>query len=622
MGGSTTTTQQGSSESTNEIPQWVQNAGQQNYGLAQQVASRPLQQYQGQMVADIGPQMQQAWNLAGNSGGVGQDAQNASQAGYLNTMGQTPGQVNPAQLSNTNLQPYMNPYTQNVINSTLPIMQQNLGLQQNQAQNQANSANAFGGSRQAVQQGVTQAQGAQKMAQMAAQLNQANFGQAQGAAQSDVGAQNTAQAQNQQAGLSQEQLTNQAAAGLGQLGTQQMQNNIANYGMLTSAGGLEQNQSQNDINTNMSKFNQAFQYPQQQLGMMESSLGMTPYDSATSGTSASTQTQTQSSPMTAALGGLQTLGGLFSSGAGGISPFSGFMNAIGGSSDRRLKTDITKVGSKMGVPIHAYRYKGDPKSYPKVVGPMAEDVAKRFGPGSVAKIPGSGGKMAVHPAVMSALGAPLGPRGYAQGTDFVQPDMQQITPDYFQRGKVPDDLAGVADPTPTGAAGLKALLNRGYAYPSKARGYADGTPFVQPNLDPTETYMGTSDPETESNMRWHAQAQLWNDYVHNRGKEGPTKQYAFGVARVPGRGLRDSVPAMLTPGEAVLNRHAAAHLGRHNIAALNALPPSSPNVARGLASIGAPPGPISSGIPSQGALSFMKKNPAPGAPIMGALGGR
>ena len=167
MGGSTTTEQQGSSSQINQIPQWVQNAGQQNYGLAQQVASQPLQQYQGQMVADVAPQTQQAWNLAANSGNVGQDAQNAAQAGYLNTLGQTPQQVstgttqqvanpgnassiNAAQLSNTNLQPYMNPYTQNVINATLPIMQQNLGLQQNQQQNAANSANAFGGSRQGI----------------------------------------------------------------------------------------------------------------------------------------------------------------------------------------------------------------------------------------------------------------------------------------------------------------------------------------------------------------------------------------------------------------------------------------------------------------------------------------
>ena len=83
-----------------------------------------------------------------------------------------------------------------------------------------------------------------------------------------------------------------------------------------------------------------------------------------------------------------------------------------------MKTDITRVGTHpSGIGIHAYRYKGDPKTYPKVVGPMAEDVAKKFGPGSVAKIPGSGGKMAVHPAIMGALGAP----GPAMGPPFRLP---------------------------------------------------------------------------------------------------------------------------------------------------------------------------------------------------------
>ena len=156
-----------------------------------------------------------------------------------------------------------------MINATLPIMQQNLANSQNQQQNAANSANAYGGSRQAIQQGTTQAQGALGMGQMAAQLNQANFGQAQQAAATDVASQNAAQAQNQQAGLTQEQLNNTASAGLGLLGNQQMQNNVANYGMLTSAGGYEQQQAQDEINAQMAKFQQAWQYPQQQLGMME-----------------------------------------------------------------------------------------------------------------------------------------------------------------------------------------------------------------------------------------------------------------------------------------------------------------------------------------------------------------
>ena len=120
---------------------------------------------------------------------------------------------------------------------------------------------------------------------------------------------------------------------------------------------------------------------------------MTPYEQGQQ-SSSTQQTQTAANPAQMALGGLSTLASLFSGGAGGFagSPIGGMMTAFGGGSDRRLKTDITKVGSKMGVPIHAYRYKGDPKSYPKVVGPMAEDVAKDGSPGSVARIPGSGGQ--------------------------------------------------------------------------------------------------------------------------------------------------------------------------------------------------------------------------------------
>lgn len=393
MSGSQTTTTQGSSQSINEIPQWVQNAGQANYGLAQNVASQPLQQYQGQMVADTSPQTQQAWNLAANSGNVGQDAQNAAQAGYLNTLSQTPQNVQAGQLSNTDLSPYMNPYTQNVIDKTLPIMQQNLALQQNQAQNAANSANAFGGSRQGIQQGVTQAQGAQNMAQMGAQLNQANFGQAQSAAQNDIANALKAAQGNQSAALQQGQIANQASAGLGNLGNQQMQNNIANYGMLTSAGGFEQQQAQNDINAQIAKFQQAWQYPQQQLGIMESALGMTPYNTGTSGTSQSTQTQTQNNPAAMALGGLQTLSGIFGSG--------GAFGAGGAfSSDRSMKTDITRLGKdpKTGLTMHAFRYKGDPKSYPKTIGPMAQEVKQKF-PGHAKSI---GGKLAISPGIMHA----------------------------------------------------------------------------------------------------------------------------------------------------------------------------------------------------------------------------
>ena len=394
------TTQSTQSQNTTQLPPWVNDAAQQNYAFAQNVAQQPLQQYQGQMVADPGSQMQQAWNTAATGGNAGQDQYNAAQAGYLGVMGQTPQNVTAGQLSSTNLQPYMNPYTQSVIDKTLPVMQQNLALSQNQNQNQANSANAFGGSRQAIQQGVTQAQGAQGMAQMAAQLNQANYGQAQTAAQSDIGTNLQAQLANQSAQQNQAGLNLQGAAGLTSLGNAAQQAQLQNFGEQVTAGSLEQQQAQNQINAQMQKFQQAWAYPGQQLGVVQSALGMTPYGQSQQGQS-TTQTQTSPDYAMSALGGMQMLGGLFSGGSS--SAISGLGSMFG--SDRALKTDITKIGvhKPTKLPIYAYRYKGDPKSYPKAVGPMAEDVAK-VAPGAIATIPGSGGKMAVHPAVMSAIG--------------------------------------------------------------------------------------------------------------------------------------------------------------------------------------------------------------------------
>jgi hypothetical protein len=323
--------------------------------------------------------------------------------------------ITPSSIAGTSLAPYMNPYTSSVINATLPIMQQNLGLTQNQQANAANSAGAFGGSRQGVQAGVTQAQGAQGMAQMAANLNQANFGQAQQAAQFDVGQANAAAAANQQAQQTnlarnlQAQTTNQGAAqakinsdilasqGLTNLGDSQQRANAANFTMLSQAGASEQGSAQDQINAQMAKFQQANAYPQQQLATLLSALGMTPHDTATTGSSTTT-TQTPTNWGALALGGLEDLSGFFKP-----------------TSDKTLKTDVTKLGKdpKTGLQLHAFRYKGDPKTYPKVVGPMAQDVEEKF-PGATQR---QGGKLTVDPSIMSAAGV----RGYAAGTPFVTP---------------------------------------------------------------------------------------------------------------------------------------------------------------------------------------------------------
>ena len=69
------------------------------------------------------------------------------------------------------------------------------------------------------------------------------------------------------------------------------------------------------------------------------------------------------------------MGGLFGLGGQAL----GLAGKFIGLSDERDKTDIEKLGkdTETGLEMYAYRYKGDPKSYPKVVGPMAQDIEKK-----------------------------------------------------------------------------------------------------------------------------------------------------------------------------------------------------------------------------------------------------
>ncbi len=78
-------------------------------------------------------------------------------------------------------------------------------------------------------------------------------------------------------------------------------------------------------------------------------------------------------------GGANLLGGITSGLSGIASLFS----------DRRMKTDIEKLGKDepTGLNLYAYRYKKDPKTYPKVVGVIAQDVEKKY-PGSTKTING------------------------------------------------------------------------------------------------------------------------------------------------------------------------------------------------------------------------------------------
>ena len=104
---------------------------------------------------------------------------------------------------------------------------------------------------------------------------------------------------------------------------------------------------------------------------MLSAIGMMPYGKTETTTSGATQG-----------------GGGAAGAAGGFLQMLPMMKMLF-ASDRTLKTDIETLGTDpvTELPLYAYRYKKDPKTYPKTVGPMAQDVEKKY-PRLVRKVGG------------------------------------------------------------------------------------------------------------------------------------------------------------------------------------------------------------------------------------------
>jgi len=286
--------------------------------------------------------------------------------------------VSAQQLAGTDLSKYMNPFTNQVVNYGLNALDMQRQQALNQTGAQAQGAHAFGGSRQGVQEGITNAGAAMNAGQLAAGLQSQNFLNAQNMAVGDITRNYQADVANQGAAINSAGINLNAANQVGNLASQGQQSFLSGLGAAQAYQGQLQNQSQQDLNAKMQLYNENKQYPIDQLQILQGALSNSPYGNTVIGT------QPGGSSNTA-----MQIAGLGMQGASMIPMFA----AMFGGSDRRLKTDIKKVGTDKptGLPVYAYRYKGDPKSYPKVVGPMAQDVAKRF-PSQVADI---GGRLGV-----------------------------------------------------------------------------------------------------------------------------------------------------------------------------------------------------------------------------------
>jgi hypothetical protein len=281
--------------SVNSLPSWLQTPYQTNVTNAQTLAQTPYNPAMNQQVAGFNPQQNQAFS--GISAIQGQYQQPFSQA--LSQTGQL-GQQATGGLDNSAFQSYMNPYIQNVLNTSNQQQFQNLGIAQNQLGEQAAGSGAFGNDRLGLAQGQLTSNALMNMNSQNANTLASGY---QGAVS------------NYQTGINQGL---SAANQMGNLATGQQAAGLQGLNALYGSGAAQQQLQQSQYNASQYNALQQAQYPWQQMANEQSI--MAPAASAY-GINSSTQQLAQLSP---AMQGLQT--GMALNGSGLTGAVGGLMN--------------------------------------------------------------------------------------------------------------------------------------------------------------------------------------------------------------------------------------------------------------------------------------------------------
>jgi hypothetical protein len=328
-GGSSSQQTQQSQTQSNTIDPAEMAMFQANYGTAQNNANS-LTPYTGQITAGFTPTQLQA--QAGITNIANDPTYAANNNTALNSINSVTGHITPqtvqaptiaaGQLSSTDLSPYMNPYTKDVINTTMTQLGQQQGqtLAQ-QAQSEANSG-AFGGSRSGVAQALTNQYYNQDDASTIAGLNSSNFAQAQQAALNDINNRMGASEFNANANLNagefnaannmtaqQDTFSNalNRAAALQNANSNAFATATDQAGLLSTVGDAQQQQQQAALTNAYNAYQAGQQLTVEQQNLLNSALGMIPVQQTVTGSSNGTTNTQQSGGLSGMLGGLGSL---------------------------------------------------------------------------------------------------------------------------------------------------------------------------------------------------------------------------------------------------------------------------------------------------------------------------
>lgn len=296
---------------------------------AQGVAATPYTAYGGELVAGLTPQQQMG--IASINAQAGSAQPSIQQALQMAQQAAQP-------LTAEQIQQYVNPYTQNVVNATQAQFANQNAQQRQGVVGNAIAQGALGGNREAIAEAELANQ--QQLAQAPVIANLMSQGYGQGVSTA----------------LAEQQARMAGAQQVGNLGIAGQQAGLAGAGAQLGAGTLGQQTQQAADLAAYQQFQNQQAYPFQTLSWL-AGLG-TGVGSQLGGTTTGTQTQPQPGWGQQLIGGLTAAGGLFGS------IFS----------DKKVKENIRRIGkTNDGQHIYLYNYKGDPT--PRV-GLIAQDVEK------------------------------------------------------------------------------------------------------------------------------------------------------------------------------------------------------------------------------------------------------
>lgn len=246
------------------LPEYEQFANE-NLTIAGTIANQPFVPFQGQRLADLSQDEMDAAaflrqapsRFGGLGGGIAQRVDQA-QAPTLSV-----GDIN------ANTEAFMNPYTSQVIDTTLADLDRVNQMALNRVGDNAVSAGSFGGSRQGIAEAETNRAFLNQAAQTAAQLRASGFGQARSAAQ-DLAARNQA-AQGQQ--LSRQL---QAADALRRASMGKAERDLAFAAAQQNLGMGMRDRQQQALDLQYGDFLQQQNFPLQQLAIRQAALSGTP----------------------------------------------------------------------------------------------------------------------------------------------------------------------------------------------------------------------------------------------------------------------------------------------------------------------------------------------------------